>query len=250
MSLYIYINILVFLRTFIYICLFLLFFIIYQYIVHWDKKILSDAVAGDPLADLVQRAFNLDRQVELHGRVLDGERVLAEFRIPATTGRRATLWSGFTGSHLADWDTDVANQAAAATPDLAPFFDGITVNFMVAELSPQRCEVQVGGTLQPLRSLPTTTPLAAPFTPEFEPIIDQCVELEERAIVPLVDGRGRVRLGGSPLALELEVAMAPHREEAARATATPAAPSPPSFTRWYPLPLVASSAGQRRGFPD
>lgn len=91
----------------------------------------------------------------------------------------------------------------------------------MTERAASRCEIAVDGVVDLLRALPESEPTGNPFAPEVDPLHARRVEFEERAVVELTDGRGLVRLGGHPLALELEVRFDP--ASGARALAVPLA---------------------------
>jgi len=198
----------------------------------------ADAVADESrgsLATLAQRHVEQERSVELRGRLRAGDAVVGEFRVPATAGRRATLWSGIAGSRVADWEVAVADFAAAAAPRMEPWLDGVLLDFVVVPLAPDRCELAIDGVLQRLDHPPAVVATGSPYAPEIDSLDARRVALHERAVVALERGRGVVRFGDGALSLEVEVTLAPE-PAAARAFAVDGV-----STLHYALPLVAGS---------
>ncbi len=149
--------------------------------------------------------FKPGRPFEIEGKVKSGEERLAEFRIPALTGKLSTIWSGLQGSYLADWDVDVANEAAVANPEIDSFLDGFALRFLVRTLSNGRIQVTVNGKLSFLEGPPALTDLKNPYTPSVDKIkartlfLDESRYLQDQKDIPVL------RFGDERLALEISL---------------------------------------------
>ncbi len=197
-------------------------------------QIFVDAPASvrEQIVEKFTSAADLGSPVEVSGRVTRGDATVAEFRVPALTGRPATIWTGIDGSYLADWDVDVADQAFIANPEMREFMDGVALRVVVRPLRGERVQVTVNGMVNLLDGLPQLKELLDPYTPVFEKLDALRLPLNESCNVPLHDGRAVVRLGGDPLALELTIRPQPQ----------PAA-APPSTTRSFDLAALLAPSG-------
>ncbi len=119
------------------------------------------------------------RPFEIKGRVLGEGELLAEFTIPALTGKLSTIWSGLKGNYLFDWDVDVAGEALIANPEIDSFLDGFALKFVVRTLPSRRIQLSVNGKLHFLDGPPELKDLKYPYTPAVERIEARSLLLDE-----------------------------------------------------------------------
>lgn len=144
-------------------------------------------------------------EFEVSGRVVSGERELAQFCVPALSGTLATLWSGLSGSFLLDWDVDVANEAAIANPRIGWLLDGVALQFVVRPLSARRLQLSVNGKLHFLAEPPALKQLTNPFVPAYEKVKARSLWLDETVHLDNDGAKRTARFGDASLSLEISV---------------------------------------------
>ncbi|MFO0985186.1 MAG: hypothetical protein U1E76_26235 [Planctomycetota bacterium] len=162
---------------------------------------------GREIAAQLGTALGPGKSYEISGRILAGQRELAQFRVPAIAGRLTTLWSGFAGAFLADWDVDVADIAAIGNPQVDWLLDGFALRLRVQATAPGHAQLILRGKLHFLEARPAIASLANPYTPEVECVRAQSLYVDE--VWSLGEGSGTIRCGDEHLAIEVTVRAVP-----------------------------------------
>jgi hypothetical protein len=167
--------------------------------------IASPSERKEEVARAVNEALAPPPTFELSGRVLRGDALLAEFRIPAVTGRLATLWSGIATSRLFGWSADVAEQSQVSGPVMSSLFDGFALTFEVRAATGSRTRLAVNGVLCFLDEAPKSESLGSPYTPSVEKLRARRLLLDDEQSFDPAAPAAPLRFGGSSLALEVTV---------------------------------------------
>ena len=172
-----------------------------------DLYVQAPAAMRAEIVRRFERASPAGRPLELHGRVTRGAATIGEFRLPATTGKLATIWSGLDGCFLADWDVDVAGESMAGNPEVGLFLDGFALRFNARTSGDQQVQLAVSGVVNHLEGAPEIEEIRNPYTPFHEQLKSRRLFIDETRNLPCADGIAVARFGGDALALEVTVRL-------------------------------------------
>jgi hypothetical protein len=164
------------------------------------------AAARDTMVAALKRAFDSNPPLEIRARILDGDKELARFRLPALPGRAATLWSGVAGPYLREWSEESAPMASAASPETSWFLDGFALTVHVEGADGGAAALAVKGVVNLLTAPPTAAKGDDPRMPLVENVEARRVVLDEK-LDPKSGSieSGTMRIERTPFALELTV---------------------------------------------
>jgi hypothetical protein len=160
---------------------------------------------NDLIDDVGAALATLDQHVsgELDGRIVQGDAVLATFRLPYVDGRPLALWSGAQGARVSDWDVDVANEAQIPNPEVESWVDGFALELKVTRDARGRPLVHANGVLNFLEGEPQKVELRDQSRLAIEQIRARRATFDELRALP--EKGGKARFGGADLGLEIEV---------------------------------------------
>ena len=139
---------------------------------------------------------------EIHGRVLRGGALAAEFLLPVAAGRSATLWSGFDGAALRSWDVDVANIEQVGVPIVAWHLDGVALTFVATPVEGGEVALTTRGVVSFLDAPPAPFSTGNPETPTVEVLKTHRLLVDDASsLAP--DGGKPLTIGGSACTLEV-----------------------------------------------
>ena len=129
--------------------------------------ILNDDAYGK-VASVLEHLERLSPNLDVDVRVLShGERI-AGCRFPMRESSAASIHAGVQGTHIADWDVDVANNVSAERPIVRSFLDGMLLDVRVSR-NGDRLRVEVEGDLNFL----TEPPVVQKMGPGHQNTIDR-----------------------------------------------------------------------------
>jgi hypothetical protein len=136
------------------------------------------------------------------GRVVEGDRELARFRVPYVDERTLSLWCGAQGHRIAGFDGDVATDALVPNPHVEPWLDGVALQLTVSRDARGRAVVHANGSFCFLDGAPVKVDLRDGCREAVEQLHARRAWFDEQRALP---DKGKARFGSGDLALELEV---------------------------------------------